>query len=61
MPIEKISLVSGAVEDNRKKTHRKIETEFCRIGGISLDEFPIDLVEDKSPNLAKSETQVNKQ
>lgn len=60
MPIEKISLVSGAVEDNRKNT-RKIETEFCRIGGISLDEFPIDLVGDKSPNLAKSETQVNKQ
>lgn len=53
--------MSGAVEDNRKKKHRKIETEFCRIGGISLDEFPIDLVEDKSPNLAKSETQVNKQ
>lgn len=44
-----------------EKNPRKIETEFCRIGGISLDEFPIDLVGDKSLNLAKSETQVNKQ
>lgn len=61
LPIEKKSLSYRVQWKIMGKNPRKIETEFCRIGGISLDEFPIDLVGDKSLNLAKSETQVNKQ
>lgn len=54
LPIEKKSLSYRVQWKIMGKTPRKIETEFWRIGGISLDEFPIDLVGDKSLNLAKA-------
>lgn len=50
---KKIFFVLGVVKDNGGKNFRKIEIEFCCIGGILFDEFFIDLVGDKFFNLSK--------